>query len=130
MRLSREARKMSRQLFKDSLVEGCVDEARAAAIVRAVADRKPRHYLAILKDFLRLVRNDLESRRARIESAAPLSPQERDTVTASVKAKFGHAITAEFSENPALLGGLRMQVGSDVWDGTVRNRLDILAASL
>jgi F-type H+-transporting ATPase subunit delta len=32
--------------------------------------------------------------------------------------------------NPQLLGGMRIQVGSDVWDGTVRGRLERLQQQL
>ena len=34
-----------------------------------------------------------------------------------------------FSENAALIGGIRVQVGSDVFDGSVRSRLNSLADS-
>ncbi len=32
----------------------------------------------------------------------------------------------EFKSNPGLLGGMRVRVGSDVWDGSVKNRLERL----
>jgi F-type H+-transporting ATPase subunit delta len=40
--------------------------------------------------------------------------------------KYGAGLNIAFTQNPALLGGLRVQVGSDVYDGSVRARLDAL----
>jgi F-type H+-transporting ATPase subunit delta len=39
-------------------------------------------------------------------------------------------LTTEFAVNPALLGGMRIRVGSDVWDSSVRNRLERLQQQL
>ena len=39
-------------------------------------------------------------------------------------------LTTNFIVNPELLGGMRIRVGSDVWDSSVRNRLQRLAQSL
>ena len=42
----------------------------------------------------------------------------------------GPALQTSFVENPALLGGLRIKVGSDVYDGSVRARLQAIADTL
>jgi F-type H+-transporting ATPase subunit delta len=49
---------------------------------------------------------------------------------ANLKKKYGSDLTTEFVVNPELLGGMRIRVGSDVWDGTVRNRLERLQQEL
>jgi F-type H+-transporting ATPase subunit delta len=49
---------------------------------------------------------------------------------ANLKKKYGGDLTAEFVVNPQLLGGMRIRVGSDVWDGSVRNRLERLQQQL
>ena len=51
-------------------------------------------------------------------------------LVASLKKKYGSDLTTEFVVNPELLGGMRIRVGSDVWDGTVRNRLERLQQEL
>jgi F-type H+-transporting ATPase subunit delta len=48
----------------------------------------------------------------------------------NLKRKYGQDLIAEFSVNPELLGGMRIRVGSDVWDATVRNRLERLQQQL
>jgi len=47
-----------------------------------------------------------------------------------LKAKYGSDLATDFKINPDLLGGLRIKIGSDVWDGSVRNRLTRLGEEL
>jgi F-type H+-transporting ATPase subunit delta len=44
--------------------------------------------------------------------------------------KYGKDLSTEFVVKPELLGGMRVRVGSDVWDGSVRNRLERLRQQL
>jgi F-type H+-transporting ATPase subunit delta len=84
----------------------------------------------MLKQFQRLIRLDRERHSARIESAAPLSDALRADVAASVRRTYGPGIETSFSENPALIGGIRIKVGSDVYDDSIRARLAALEARL
>ena len=54
----------------------------------------------------------------------------RSEILANLKKKYSNDLTAEFVINPQLLGGMRIRVGSDVWDGTVRGRLERLQQQL
>jgi F-type H+-transporting ATPase subunit delta len=47
-----------------------------------------------------------------------------------LKVRYGEDLTTEFRTNPELLGGLRIKIGDDVWDGSVRNRLSQLQEQL
>ena len=44
--------------------------------------------------------------------------------------KYGRTLELEFHLNPELLGGIRVRVGSDVWDGSVKARLEALKNAL
>jgi F-type H+-transporting ATPase subunit delta len=59
-----------------------------------------------------------------------LSPQAAFEIGARLKRKFSDDLTTEFVVDPTLLGGIRVRVGSDVWDGTLRNRLQRLEQEL
>ena len=130
MKISKQARRDGKALFNTCKVGGVLDEGRVRQTVGAVIAKKPRGYVGILSHFQRLVKLDLERRSARIESATPLS----EALTASVKAnlaqRYGQGLTVNFAVNPALIGGLRVKVGSDVFDGSVRARLDALAETM
>ena len=126
MKISKEARRLSSQLFRLSLTEGRLDRAKVSSVVQTVIKDKPRHYLGALDSFQRLVRLEIAKRHATIESAVELSPETSETVVNNLKQKYGQDLTTEFVVNPDLIGGMRIKIGSDVFDGSVRNRLALL----
>jgi F-type H+-transporting ATPase subunit delta len=123
MKLTKESRKLARLLFRASFTNNALDGAKVRANIANVARSKPRHYLDVLKDYHRLLRLEVQKRQAVIESAAPLNKETSNQIVAGLKRKYGADLTAEFKTNPELLGGVRIKVGSDVWDGSVRSRL-------
>ena len=84
----------------------------------------------ILSDFQRLVRLDLGRHTARVESATPLAGPLRGAIEANLAGRYGSHLTTVFHDDPGLIGGVRIRVGSDVFDGTIRRRLDGLAGRL
>ena len=98
--------------------------------MQSLIEKKPRHYIAVLENYKRLLRLEVEKRHARIESASELTPEVSSGIVSNLQRKYGQYLTTEFRVNPELLGGLRIHVGSDVWDGTVRNRLQRLEQDL
>ena len=86
--------------------------------------------LQLLSDFRRLVRLDHDRHTALVESAAPISSGLRDSIQADLTRLYGPGLVASFVDNPALIGGLRIKIGSDVYDTSVRSRLAALEARL
>jgi F-type H+-transporting ATPase subunit delta len=129
MKISKTAKRDAKQLFRSCVINGVLDEARVREVVRRVAEGKPRGYLAILSHFQRLVELEIERRTACVESAVALSPELTAGITNNLNRIYGQGLRISFAQNPALLGGLRIKVGSDVYDGSVRARLDRLAGS-
>ena len=130
MKLNKEARKLSKQLFRESFTNGALDAAKVGTVTGTVIRAKPRQYIGVLKEFARLIRLETARRHAIIESASELEAAEKTATTNTIRAKYGADVTTEFKTNPALIGGLRIQVGSDVVDASVRSRLDRLANDL
>lgn len=129
MKLSREARRHARELFELTMVDGRLDTGRLEQVFSGVAEKKPRDFLQILKELTRLVRLEVASHHAVIESAVPLDAAGIREFEAGLKNRFGD-LTTEFRSNPSLIGGLRVQIGSDVWDGSVQARLESLKQQL
>ena len=129
MRITKQARREAKQLFRAAAVNGVLDDTRARKVVQLLLEKKPRGYLAVLTHFQRLLQLDIERRSARIESAQPLSAENQATVKQNLSGVYGQGLTYAFTDSPALIGGLRIKVGSDVYDGTVRGRLDRLQDS-
>jgi F-type H+-transporting ATPase subunit delta len=130
MKISRQARRDAKSLFGTCQVNGLLDENRVRQAMQAVVARKPRGYVGILSHFHRLVKLDVARRNAKVESAAPLSPELQASVQANLTKKYGAGLNLTFAQNPALIGGLRVQVGSDVFDGSVQARLAALRETL
>jgi F-type H+-transporting ATPase subunit delta len=130
MKITKQARRDAKELFRSCLVDGVLDENRARQVLAKVAEARPRGYVGILSHFQRLVKLDLERRTAVVESAAPLTPELQTEVAGQLAWIYGAGLNLSFVQNPALLGGMRVKVGSDVFDGSVRARLAALEASL
>ena len=121
---------MAKGLLRASFVDGELDRTRIGALVTKLIESKPRHYLRLLETYTRLVRLEIEKRTATIETATELPPGAGDKIVANLQRKYGNDLSARFVVNSELLGGMRIRVGSDVWDSSVRNRLQRLQQQL
>lgn len=126
MKITKQARRDAKLLFSSCRQNGVLDEARVRQVVQKVIAAKPRGYIAILSHFQRLVKLDLDRRTARIESAVTLPEPQQAALKANLNRRYGQGLVFAFSQNPKLLGGIRVQVGSDVFDGSVQARLAAL----
>lgn len=128
MKISREAQHNARKLFDASLVEGRLDHAKSVAIADLIVTAKPRHAFQILKEFIRLTRLELARHEAVIESAASLNENSQQSIITALKERDSE-VSVSVKVNPSLIGGTRIRLGSDVWDGTILARLEKLAAA-
>jgi F-type H+-transporting ATPase subunit delta len=130
MKIKKEIRQLSREMLRASFTDGQLDPGKIASLVQSLITKRPRHLMDVLQYYKRLLRLEIEKRHARIESAIQLTPQAAFDIGARLKRKYGEDLTTEFVVDPTLLGGVRVRVGSDVWDGTLRNRLERLRQQL
>ncbi len=129
MRIPKQSRREAKQLFRSCFVNGLLDAARTRQAVQEVIAHKPRGYLPILIHFKRLVQLEVERRTARVEAVIPLTPTFQSAIKAGLTQRYGAGLEFVFAEDPHLVGGLRVQVGSDVFDGSIRHRLNALQES-
>ena len=126
MKTSKRARREARRLYRACLVGDLLDDGRARQVAERVAAARRRGSLPILTHFQRLVTLDRIRHSAIVESAAPLAADVRANVEAGVSRAYGPGVTTSFADNAALIGGMRVKVGSDVYDGSVRAALQAL----
>lgn len=69
-------------------------------------------------------------RQAEIVTARELSGDERNELLAGVGKLAGAKIEAEFKQDKSILGGAVVRIGSTVYDGSVRGRLERLKETL
>ena len=130
MKINKETRQLSKQLLRASFTDGQLDGGRISSLVKSLIEKKPRHYIQVLEAYKRLLRLEVEKRTATIETATELPPDSGTQIVANLKRKYGNDLAARFVVNNELLGGMRIRVGSDVWDSSVRNRLHRLQQQL
>jgi F-type H+-transporting ATPase subunit delta len=130
MKLNKEIRQLSRKMLQGSFTDSQLDPGRIASLVDSLIAQKPRNCIGVLKNYRRLLRLELEKRHATIETASEVDPAIRSEIVTNLKNKYGNDLATEFKVDPELLGGMRTRVGNDVWDGTVRNRLERLQQQL
>jgi F-type H+-transporting ATPase subunit delta len=130
MKLNKEIRQLSRKMLQASFTDGQLDRNRIASRVDSVIAEKPRNYINVLKNYKRLLRLEVEKRHATIETASEVDLAIRSEIVSNLKSKYGNDLATEFHVDPELLGGMRVRVGNDVWDGSVRNRLQRLQHEL
>jgi F-type H+-transporting ATPase subunit delta len=126
MKTAKQTKREARHLFRLCVVNGSVDESRVRQVVQSVLETKRRGYLALANQFGRLVRLEQLEHTATVESATSLPSDLQAIVRENLVRVYGDGISTSFTEMPALIGGMRIRVGSDVYDGSVKAGLAAL----
>jgi F-type H+-transporting ATPase subunit delta len=129
MKTTKQVRRDAKRLFRLCLVDGKLEENRARMVMQKVIESRRRGSLMILSRFLRLVRLDRARHTAEIESAIALPAGLQADIQVGLARTYGSGLTMLFKENPSLIGGMRVRVGSDVYDGSVKGALAALERS-
>jgi F-type H+-transporting ATPase subunit delta len=130
MKTIRQTKREAKRLLRLCRVNGLLEENRVRRVVQTILDGKRRGGLALVSHFLHLVKLDYRRHTAEVRSATPLPADVQADIRAGLVRRYGPGVGAWFTEDPALIGGVRIQVGSDVYDGSVRARLTALERSL
>ena len=134
--------------LREVLLNPSFPTAKRVAILDAVNRRigcgpKVRNFLAVLISRERLaalneiveeyrleVNKRLEISDAEVVTARPLQDQEREAVEREVAELAGTRVNATFLEDKSLIGGVIVRIGSTIYDGSVRGRLERLRERL
>jgi F-type H+-transporting ATPase subunit delta len=125
----KQAKRDAKHLFRLCLVNGILDEDLVRKVVQGVLQSRPRGYLRVMGYFHRLLKLEYARHTAEVESALPLPADLQVRVQTELKGIYGPGITALFASNPDLIGGMRIRIGSDVYDGSVQSGLAALEKS-
>jgi F-type H+-transporting ATPase subunit delta len=88
------------------------------------------HLAEIIEAFEQLLNERLGIVVAEVSSASALAEAERKELEQALRARTGKQVRMNFSLDPALIGGVTAKVGSTIYDGSVRGRLERLRAEL
>jgi F-type H+-transporting ATPase subunit delta len=114
-----------------------------AITMRLVTTRQVRNFVAVLIDHRRLplfseilkqLAQELDERQgfaeAQVSSARQLSDQEKQTLEAEITKMTGKRVRARYEQDATLLGGAVVQVGSTIYDGSVKGQLERIREQL
>src|ERR1700734_3692996 len=88
------------------------------------------HVADVAAGYRQLLQEPMGIRPAEIVPARKLTKDERDSLVAEVAKLAGGKIDASFTLDPSILGGTVVRIGSTVYDGSVRGRLERLKEGL
>ncbi|MGH7959691.1 MAG: F0F1 ATP synthase subunit delta, partial [Opitutaceae bacterium] len=103
---------------------------RVAGVLQYIVKHRPPHALAILKTYQRLIAAEVARRQAVIEHAGPLDDSVLANIATSMSRKYKRRISSLPRRNEALLAGLRIRVGDDVYESSVAGQLAALAGAV
>jgi F-type H+-transporting ATPase subunit delta len=130
MAADKQTKLLAKQLFKLTVVNGEVSAERVAGVLGWIEKHQPRRPLALLQQYHRLVANEFAKSRAVVEHAGAVSEATLQAIAAAMSKKYSRSVTSVAKPNPALLAGLRVRIGSDVYESSVAGQLASLSASV
>jgi F-type H+-transporting ATPase subunit delta len=114
-----------------------------AITMRLGSTRQVRNFIAVLIDHRRLplfseivkqLEQELNDRQgfaeAQVSSARPLSDPEKQMLEAEIARMIGKKVRAKYEQDATLLGGAVVQVGSTIYDGSVKGQLERIREQL
>src|ERR1700722_1985442 len=99
MKINKETRRLSREMLQASFTDGQLDSGKIASLDQSLIAKKPRRTIDILQNYKRLLRLEIDKRRAKVESAVPLPEKNATEILDRLKRKYGADLTAEFEVN-------------------------------
>jgi len=127
MAADKQTKLLAKQLFKLSLVNGTVSPEQVAGVLGWVEKHQPRHPISLLKTYHRLVATELAKSRAIVEHAGAVSDSTLKLIEGAMTQRYKRAVTATAQSNPKLLAGLRVRIGSDVYESSAAGQLATLS---
>jgi len=113
---------------KAALVRGLLEGKAAPETVRlaeqAVRTPRGRRLDRTMEAYLALASTRRDELTALVTAATPLTEQQGARLRSALEAHYGKAVSLQVVLDPTVMGGIRVQVGDDVVDGTVLRRLD------
>ena len=130
MKITRQHRREARLLWNAVSENGAPDEARLRAAVRSLRQISGRDAEAVLICFAQRLAIYIRSTRVNVVSADALTDEQRAKLGGLTAAGGALQIETEFSVEPAVIGGLRVERGYSVMDMTIARQLERLRAAL
>lgn len=130
MKLTRQHRRNARLLWQAVSVNGVPDANRIREAVRTVRQYEGREAEAVLRCFVQRLEIYIRANRVGVVSADRLSARQQEQLSGLFRGTEAAKAGINFSVDPAVIGGLRVEKGYQVTDMTIARQLEILQDKL
>lgn len=124
----KQTQELAKKLFQLSLENGVVSQERVAGVLQYVEVHKPANALGVLRAYRRLVAAELARANAVVEHAGTIDNSVVKHIAAAMTSVYKRPIAATAKPNNALIAGLRVRVGDDVYESSIASRLQALTS--
>lgn len=107
-----------------SLLEGKATDATVLLVRHAVTAPRGRTFDEALAAYISIAAERKNQLVAVVHTAVPLTDQQRTRLVAALTRQYGHEVDLQVVVDPSVVGGLRVQIGDELIDGTLAGRLD------
>jgi F-type H+-transporting ATPase subunit delta len=127
---NKQVQQQARQFFKLSLVDGQLSADRVAGILQYAEKNRHGQTVAVLKTYQRFIAAEVARGEAVVEHAGPIGNELLANIATAMTKKYARRVTSRAQRTDALLAGLRIRVGDDVYESSVAGQLAALATSV
>jgi F-type H+-transporting ATPase subunit delta len=115
----------------DALLARTQPGAHIANFLRVLAENYRLQFLpAISEAFNRIIDERMNIISAQVTTAAPIDPDQKDLLINQLRKVTGKEVRLTFHTDPSIIGGVVTQIGSEIFDGSIRNQLELLRTKL
>lgn len=126
----KQVQQLARQFYKLSFSNGVISAEQVAGVLEYIEKHRPANSMAVLKAYQRLIAAEVARGQAVVEHAGPIDSAALDAIAAAMSKKYGRAVTAVEKRNDALLAGVRVRIGDDLYESSVAGQLATLAEAV
>ena len=126
----KQIQQLARQFYKLSFSNGVISAEQVAGVLEYIEKHRPANSMAVLKAYQRLIAAEVARGQAVVEHAGPIDSAALDAIAAAMSKKYGRAVTAVEKRNDALLAGVRVRIGDDLYESSVAGQLATLAEAV
>lgn len=114
----------ARSALIEGLLEGKASEETVRLVSRAVEAPRGRSFDRTLEEYAQVAAERRSRLVATVTATVPLTEEQRGRLGAALARIYGHAVQLNIQVDPALIGGIRVEIGDELIEGSVVARLD------
>lgn len=119
-----------REALVAELLDGKARPVTIRLVQQALAGLGGRGFSASIARLVELAAGARQRTVALVTSAVPLSDEDEQRLGDELSRRYGRQISLQVTVDPTIMGGLSVQIGSDLYDGTILRRLSEARAAL